>query len=182
MSNCIPLEKNAGISRVWVALDLRCILLTPCTNRKHTVLSKGKRKLRQIPCQPVAMQQWNTARFKNLSMYLRFGEFLLAIPSYMDVFLCHTYFKPHHGCYFHSLLLQQVPSSWLTWFWCSLLSILVPSRCPDGYCETGDTSWFPVSWYCLTVTQEFLKVRKRNFKGKWTQPCAGACLEYAYLW
>lgn len=113
MSNCILLEKNAGISRVWVALDLRCILLTACTNRKHTVLSKGKRELRQIPCQPVAMQQWNTARFKNLSIYLRFGEFFLAIPSYMDVFLCHTNFKPHHGCYFHSLLLQQVPTSWL---------------------------------------------------------------------
>lgn len=48
MSNCIPLEKNVGISRVWIALDLRCILLTACTNRKYTVLPKGKREIKQI--------------------------------------------------------------------------------------------------------------------------------------
>lgn len=76
MSHCIPSEKNAGIFKVWVALDLRCILLTACTNRKHTILSKGKREMKQISCQPIAMQQGNTARFKNLSIYLRSGEFL----------------------------------------------------------------------------------------------------------
>lgn len=106
MSNCIPLEKNVGISRVWIALDLRCILLTACTNRKYTVLPKGKREIKQISCQPTAMQQSNTARFKTLSIYLRSGEFLQAIPSYMDLLLCHTNFKPDHGYYFHSLLLQ----------------------------------------------------------------------------
>lgn len=58
MTNCItpniPSQKNAGIFRVWMALDLRCTLLTASTNRNHAGLSEGKKGMKQVSCQPIA--------------------------------------------------------------------------------------------------------------------------------